>query len=547
MSIANVALSNTFNEFRLTTNEVIAQVNDLSGSSGVSAGTYGSATQIPQIVISSSGRLTSASNVAISTDLSISGNTGTDTITLGTDTLTFRGTGGITGAVTANTVTMTLGTTGVSAATYGSSSQVPQLVIDAQGRVTSASNVSVAGVSAFNYHSGNANFEILTSAGGSLTATIGQDLGTTSNPTFNNVIVSGNLTVSGTSTTVNTETILLADNKIVLNSNLPGGSAPSEDVGIIVNRGSSSNVEFIWDEGNDRWTFGSQTVVAGTFSGSGASLTSIPNSATTASAANGASTIVARDASGNTVLNRLGLGGVTNPAYALDVSNTSYLSFSGVPTLRSEIGGAASRHLVSFPANPNSNEPTNTIFTTGSSESTLKLAAGVNVIGGQIDLSGGSAGNNAGGIIFRAGTGGGAGYQSIRMIITGAGLIGIGNTSPDSTYALSITGNTYVSSQVTATDFNSLSDATMKININPVTNALDVLDSISGFEFDWASDGRKSSGVLAQDIEKVLPHLVNTSSSGIKTVNYQGLSAYLIQGFKELYGIVKSLKDKNGV
>jgi hypothetical protein len=61
------------------------------------------------------------------------------------------------------------------------------------------------------------------------------------------------LTVSGTTTTINTETILLADNIITLNSNFTTG-APTENAGIEVRRGSSSTVSFYWDESSDRWT-----------------------------------------------------------------------------------------------------------------------------------------------------------------------------------------------------------------------------------------------------------------------------------------------------
>lgn len=68
------------------------------------------------------------------------------------------------------------------------------------------------------------------------------------------VTISGNLTVSGTTTTVNTEEINLADNIILLNSNLAGDAAPSQNAGIEINRGSSANVSFIWDEGSDYWS-----------------------------------------------------------------------------------------------------------------------------------------------------------------------------------------------------------------------------------------------------------------------------------------------------
>jgi len=66
-----------------------------------------------------------------------------------------------------------------------------------------------------------------------------------------NLTVTGNLTVSGTTTTVNTETIELADNIIVFNSNASG--APSENAGIEIERGSSTNVLLRWNETSDKW------------------------------------------------------------------------------------------------------------------------------------------------------------------------------------------------------------------------------------------------------------------------------------------------------
>jgi len=83
------------------------------------------------------------------------------------------------------------------------------------------------------------------------TIAIGQAVATDSNVTFNDLTVSGNLTVSGTTTTLNTETLTVNDNIIVLNNNASG--APSENAGIEVERGSSTNVQLRWNETTDVW------------------------------------------------------------------------------------------------------------------------------------------------------------------------------------------------------------------------------------------------------------------------------------------------------
>ncbi len=73
------------------------------------------------------------------------------------------------------------------------------------------------------------------------------------NKTFsNNVIVSGNLTVEGTTTEVDSTVVNIGDNIITLNSGETG--TPSQDGGIEVERGTSDNAKWVWDEGNDRWT-----------------------------------------------------------------------------------------------------------------------------------------------------------------------------------------------------------------------------------------------------------------------------------------------------
>lgn len=76
--------------------------------------------------------------------------------------------------------------------------------------------------------------------------------------TANDVTIAGNLTVSGTVVTVNTETVTFDDNILLLNSNATGSAI--QNAGIEVERGDDINVLFVWDETNDRWSFGVEDV-----------------------------------------------------------------------------------------------------------------------------------------------------------------------------------------------------------------------------------------------------------------------------------------------
>jgi hypothetical protein len=145
----------------------------------VTAGVYGDASNVPTFEVDAQGRIIAAGTVSIATSLDISGGTGTadsgsDTVNLLEDTLTFTGGTGLTATISNNDVKFDLDDTGVTNGTYGSATQVPTLEIDSQGRITSVStsfvstNVTVGGDTG----SGNITTESqLTIAGGTALTT----------------------------------------------------------------------------------------------------------------------------------------------------------------------------------------------------------------------------------------------------------------------------------------------------------------------------------------------------------------------------------------
>jgi len=96
-----------------------------------------------------------------------------------------------------------------------------------------------------------------------------------------------------------------------------------------------------------------------------------------------------------------------------------------------------------------------------------------------------------------------------------------------------------------ATNVNSTSDANLKENVENIVDSIDILKDINGVKFVWKELGTPSVGVIAQDVEKVLPELVSQrSDNGTKSVNYNGLVGVLIEAVKELSARVESLENQ---
>ena len=195
-------------------------------NTGVTSGNYGGSSTIPTLNIDAQGRIVSATNTTISvantliTGLITSGQIATVANTQITGTLT----------------STQLSNTAVTAGTYGGSTQIPVVTIDQQGRITSASNTtvsttinlsgttgsgSVSGGGTLTFASNN-GFVVSSTGASTLYLNSAQDLQTSASPSFNNLSVTGNLTVSGAYTYTNTAIFQTVDSLIELAANNTG-------------------------------------------------------------------------------------------------------------------------------------------------------------------------------------------------------------------------------------------------------------------------------------------------------------------------------------
>jgi hypothetical protein len=232
----------------------------------------------------------------------------------------------------------------------------------------------------------------------------------------------------------------------------------------------------------------------------------------------------------------VGSGGITFNGSSGSTNLRASTAASGTLTLPAETGTLISTASVGVVTSANilNNTIVNEDINASAGIAISKLAAST--------ISGVSLGNNLGSLTFGSYLSGTtASYNGSSAVTVSVAATSI-NTA-DTLVARDASGD-FTAGTITGTIVNATSDVNLKQNIKPIENGLETLKQMEGVEYEWKANSQKSIGVIAQQIEQILPELV-TEVDGNKTVNYNGLIGILIEAVKELSEEVEELKKKN--
>ena len=380
--------------------------------------------------------------------------------------------------------------------------------IEASADVTDATNVTAAGA-------------LMDSECTNLAAlkAINQGLATGNDVQFNDLTVAGDLTVTGTTTSINSTDLDVTDKLISINK---GGAdaASANGGGLFI---SGANESMTWDNGNSRFNFSDDLHAAGNFTLSGTvdgrdlasdgtKLDGIESSATAdqTDAEIRAAVEAASDSNVFTDADHTKLNGIEASATA-DQTNAEIKAAVEAASDSNTFTDADHTKLDGIEASADVTDTTNVTAAGALMDSECSSLASVKAINQGLTTSSDVS------------------FDSI----------GIGTAAPGTS------GVIRAANDIVA--FYS-SDERLKDNIEVIPNCLGRLKDIKGVEFDW-NDKQSvyqghDIGVIAQDIEKIAPSLVTDRDNGFKAVKYEKLTAILIQAVKELAAKVEELENK---
>ena len=177
---------------------------------------------------------------------------------------------------------------------------------------------------------------------------------------------------------------------------------------------------------------------------------------------------------------------------------------------------------------------------TGLTNTNLSGSAGIsNANLANSTISGVALGSNLSALTFTDYLVSAAGYDgsTARTVSVAGTSINTGNTL----VARDASGD-FTAGSITATQYTSTSDISLKENVSTIENALEKVLSLRGVEYDRVESGEHQIGVIAQEVEKIIPEVVYGGE--IKSVAYANIVALLIEAIKEQQKEIEELKKK---
>lgn len=105
-----------------------------------------------------------------------------------------------------------------------------------------------------------------------------------------------------------------------------------------------------------------------------------------------------------------------------------------------------------------------------------------------------------------------------------------------------ISGDLSITGTVSATDVNSISDIKLKTDLERITHALDKVKQLTGYTYTLISTQQRAAGLVAQDVLKVQPEFVDTSTDTLK-LSYGNMMGLIVEAIKELDSKIEDIRN----